>query len=122
MLVIARRLAVVLTAAGITFVLTNPFALIEWVAYLNQIGGQNAMVSGAMDAPYTRQYIGTIPYVYFIAQLSQWGLGWPLGILAWGGLMWATVQFGRHRAGRPAPFQHQRFPDVERPTLPPPDG
>lgn len=99
MLVIARRLAVVLTAAGITFVLTNPFALIEWVAYLNQIGGQNAMVSGAMDAPYTRQYIGTIPYVYFIAQLSQWGLGWPLGILAWGGLMWATVQFGRHRAG-----------------------
>jgi YYY domain-containing protein len=98
-LVVARRLAVALAAAGITFALTNPFALIELAAYANQIGGQNAMVSGAMDAPYTRQYIGTVPYVYFIAQLSQWGLGWPLGILAWGGLVWATVEFGRHRAG-----------------------
>ncbi len=98
-LIVGRRLAVVLAAAGITFALTNPFALIELAAYVNQIGAQNAMVSGAMDAPYTRQYIGTVPYVYFVVQLSQWGLGWPLGILAWGGLVWATVEFGRHRAG-----------------------
>ncbi|MGQ9491173.1 MAG: DUF2298 domain-containing protein [Anaerolineae bacterium] len=100
-----RRLAMVggrLAAAGavgvLVFAFTNPFALIEFGAYVRQITAQNAMVSGAMDAPYTRQYIGTWPYLYFLHQLSQWGLGWPLGIIAWSGLVWAAVQFGRRRA------------------------
>ena len=56
------------------------------------------MVSGVMDAPYTRQYIGTLPYLYFVQQLSQWGLGWPAGIVAWAGLIWALVRFGLGKA------------------------
>ncbi len=87
-------------AAAFIFALTNPFALIELRAYVSNIAAQNAMVSGIMDAPYTRQYIGTLPYWYFIQQLSQWGLGWPLGLLAWGGFVWAIVRFGQGRAGR----------------------
>ncbi len=96
--VILGRLAAAGAAAGLVFALTNPFALIELPAYARQIAAQNAMVSGVMDAPYTRQYIGTLPYLYFIQQLSQWGLGWPLGVAAWAGLVWASVQFGRRRA------------------------
>ncbi len=87
-------------AAALVFVVTNPFALIEFPAYLSNILAQNAMVSGIMDAPYTRQYIGTLPYWYFVQQLSQWGTGWPLGFAAWAGLVWALIRFGSHRAGR----------------------
>ncbi len=92
------RLAAVAAVAFAVFAVTNPFALIEFPAYVRQIAAQNAMVSGVMDAPYTRQYIGTLLYAYFIRQLSQWGLGWPLGLIAWGGLAWAIVKAGRRQA------------------------
>ncbi len=92
------RLAAAAGVAAAVFAITNPFALIEFPAYVRQIVAQNAMVSGVMDAPYTRQYIGTLPYAYFIRQLSQWGLGWPLGLVAWGGLGWAIVKAGRRQA------------------------
>jgi len=94
---LVRLLAVGLVAA-ITFAITNPFALLELRAYVGQIVSQNAMVSGAMDPPYTRQYIGTIPYWHLVKQVSQWGLTWPLAIIAWTGLVWALVQFGLGRA------------------------
>ena len=95
---VAGRLAAVGAVALVVFVLTNPFAVIELQAYVRQILAQNAMVSGLMDAPYTRQYLGTLPYFYFVQQLGQWGLGWPLGIVAWGGLIWAVVVAARRRA------------------------
>lgn len=91
----ARRCAAAGGAALLAFVITNPFAVIELPAYVSNVLTQNAMVSGTMDAPYTRQFIGSLPYWYFIRQLSQWGLGWPLGILAWGGFAWAVVRFLR---------------------------
>ena len=97
-LIVAGRLAAAGAVVLAVFVLTNPFAVIEFPAYVRQITAQNAMVSGLMDAPYTRQYIGTLPYLYFVQQLSQWGLGWPLGVVAWGGLIWAAVEPARQRA------------------------
>ena len=97
-LIAAGRLAAAGAVALVVFVLTNPFAVIEFPAYVRQILAQNAMVSGLMDAPYTRQYIGTLPYLYFVQQLSQWGLGWPLGVVAWGGLIWAVIVAARRRA------------------------
>lgn len=101
--VAAGRMAAAAAAALLAFAVTNPFALIEARAYLTQIAIQNTMVSGAMDAPYTRQYIGTLPYIYFVQQLSQWGLGWPLGIAAWGGFIWAIARALRWRLGAPGP-------------------
>ena len=97
-LIIGGRLAAAGAVAMVVFVLTNPFAVIEFPAYVRQIMAQNAMVSGLMDAPYTRQYIGTLPYLYFVQQLSQWGLGWPLGVVAWGGFVWAVIGAARRRA------------------------
>jgi YYY domain-containing protein len=92
------RLAAVGAAGLLSFALTNPFAFIEARAYLSNIVAQQAMVSGAWDVPYTLQYIGTLPYWYDIQQLAQWGLGWPLGLLAWGGLAWLAVRALRRRA------------------------
>jgi uncharacterized membrane protein len=99
--VILRRLALMGTAGLIAFVVTNPFALLEARAYLRNLLAQNAMVTGVIDAPYMRQYAGSLPYAYLIQQLSQWGLGWPLGIVAWGGFVWAIVQAARRRVTAP---------------------
>jgi len=90
--IVMGRLVAVGGVALTVFAVTNPFAIIEFVAYAGNIISQQAMVSGLMDAPYTRQYIGAAPYWYFIQQLSQWGLGWPLGLVAWGGFVWAIVR------------------------------
>ena len=95
----AGQLVAAGAVASVVFTLTNPFALLDAGAYLRNILAQNAMVSGLMDAPYTRQYIGTLPYWYDVQQVSQWGLGLPLGVMAWAGSCWAVSRAARRRAG-----------------------
>ncbi len=47
------------------------------------------MVRGVADWPFTRQYRNTLPYVYFIQQQLQWGLGLALGSIAAVGTLYA---------------------------------
>ena len=53
---------------------------------------------GWLDYPYTRQYAGTIPFVYQINQSTIWGMGLPLGIFAWMGTALFVWQWWRTRA------------------------
>ena len=57
------------------------------------------MVRRIRDYPYTRQYIDTTPYLYFIRQHITWGLGWPLGVVAWAGLLYVSLRGMRIRYG-----------------------
>ncbi|MBN1639944.1 MAG: glycosyltransferase family 39 protein [Anaerolineae bacterium] len=91
-------IALGLLVAVIAFLLTSPFAVLDWQGYAKQIGEQGAMVRGDADWPFTRQYTGTTSYLYQIVQQVRWGLGWPLGIAAFAGLGWTVVrQFRRAR-------------------------
>ncbi len=96
---------------ALTFFLTNPFAVLDFSCevntpevaigpvtvpavnwgscYLENIFTQGRMVRGDGDVPFTRQYSGTPPYLYFIEMQLRWGMGWPLGLLAFGGFGWA---------------------------------
>ena len=107
----------VLGVATLVFVLTNPFALLdntcpapakpvgfgpltlpEGVArncYLQNVAEQNAMARGAADLGFTRQYEGTLPYLYFIEMQVRWGMGPLLGVVAFAGLGWAALGVGR---------------------------
>jgi YYY domain-containing protein len=90
-----------LVVAALAFFLTSPFAILDWRLYLDQIVEQGAMVRGTSDLPYTRQYRNTTPFLYQIAQQVRWGLGWPLGLVAFTGFGWTLVrnsQFRRTRA------------------------
>ncbi len=87
-----RDLALSLAGAGLAFALTNPYALLDPAPFVQAVGTQAAMASGALDWPFTRQYIGTLPVIYHVEQQARWALGLPLTLAAYGGLVWASIR------------------------------
>jgi YYY domain-containing protein len=98
---IVRTLILGGVASLLLFFITTPYAFLDWyraspcnipfsfLKFLDNnyfacdIGAQFDMVRGTSGLPFTQQYIDTTPYWYQIKQLSIFGLGLPLGILAW---------------------------------------
>ena len=79
-------------AIGIVFLLTQPYAVLDFPRFLADVSEQSEMVRRIRDYPYTRQYVDTTPYLYHARQLAAWGLGWPLGVAALAGLVYAAVR------------------------------
>jgi 4-amino-4-deoxy-L-arabinose transferase-like glycosyltransferase len=75
-------------AALTAFVATNPFVMVDFPLFQRNVALQSAMARGDFDAPYTRQFHGTQPYIYPVLQQLRWGMGWLLGGLAFGGLLY----------------------------------
>lgn len=91
----ASRLLCIAAAAGLAFAATQPYAVIDWRAYMADAMHEAQIAWGALDVPYTRQYAGTLPFVYSAWQLALWGLGLPAGLAAWAGLAAALVRWLR---------------------------
>ena len=77
----------------LVFSFTNPFAIIEWREFFESIARQSAMVRGLTDWPFVVQYRGTLPYIYQLGQQGRWLLGWPLTIVAYGGMSWCLWEW-----------------------------
>jgi hypothetical protein len=88
--------------AVVTFALLEPYALIDYRTFLSDVGYESLMASGRIDAPYTRQYIGTVPYLYLAWQTIVWGMGIPLGLAAVGGTIAALASAVRQLHRRQA--------------------
>ena len=95
----SRRIGVAFTgllAAGCaslaTFIIVQPYAIIDVSRFVADITEQSEMVRRIRDYPYTRQYIDTAAYLYHVRQLAAFGLGWPLGVVAWAGLLYASLR------------------------------
>jgi len=87
-------------AAAMTFLLLEPYALIDLGTFLNDLLTESMMARGTLDLPYTRQYAGTAPYWYPISQMVRWSLGWPLGIVSLAGTgyaLWLLIGQARQR-------------------------
>ncbi len=56
----------------------------EWVADIRE---QRAQASGDADVPFALQWARR-SHLYSFENLTLWGLGLPLGILAWAGFLW----------------------------------
>ncbi len=115
------ELTLALLAGVVIFAVTNPFALLDNTCegsiggfsiplvslriksiatqscYLKNIGTQAAMVRGSDRIPFTLQYIGTLPYLYYLDQMFRWGLGAPLALVSLGGLLWGIARVWRRR-------------------------
>ena len=79
-------------AAIAVFLVTQPYAILDWVRFYGDVVEQSEMVRRIRDYPYTRQYVDTTPYIYQIRQMLTWGLGWPVGIVACAGTIYAAVR------------------------------
>ena len=104
----------VATLVVVVFVLTNPFAVLDWSCdvitpqirigpltapamdlgscFVDNVTRQSAMVRGDTSFDFTRQYVGTWPYVYPVLMQLRWGMGALLGVAAFAGFVWALVR------------------------------
>ncbi|MCL0029119.1 DUF2298 domain-containing protein [Dehalococcoidia bacterium] len=87
-----RGLLIGVLVATAAFLISQPYTLLDWGRFYGDVIEQSEMVRRIRDYPYTRQYVDTTPYVYQIRQLATWGLGWPLGILAWIGTLYVAIR------------------------------
>lgn len=67
--------------AGITSLLTQPYALLDYSEFFRQIKEQSDLVRGVIQYPYTIQYEKTVPYFYHLRNLIGYSMGIPLGLL-----------------------------------------
>ncbi|HEY88477.1 MAG TPA: hypothetical protein G4N98_01910 [Thermoflexia bacterium] len=90
-----RQAAKTLLLAFLAFALVSPWALLRpvtaWRGPLIQAG----MAAGRFDFPYTRQYAGTWPYLYPLAQMALWGLGPLVTVVGCWGLAVVSVRWRR---------------------------
>ena len=83
----------VATGASIAvLILVQPYAFLDFSVFWGDVIEQSEMVRRIRDYPYTRQYIDTVPYLYQVRQLATFGLGWPLGVVAWAGLLYSSLR------------------------------
>lgn len=99
---LARRAAgrLVFVAAGTVaaFAIFEPYAILQPGPFLNDAGTQWEIVSGRIDVPFTRQFVGTVPGLYQLQNLIQWGLGPALGIAVLVGVATAVRRVLRQRS------------------------
>lgn len=68
-------------AAVLSFFLAMPYALLDWDKFwTNQNEQRRILVTGLADVPYNRQYLKTLPYMYFLKQMLFYTVGWTLGL------------------------------------------
>jgi hypothetical protein len=67
-------------------------------AWLEQMEKSRQQQVGNDDSPPNHQWATRTPIVFAWRNLVQYGLGWPLGIAAWLGWLWALVEGLRGRA------------------------
>ncbi len=89
------RFLLVLAISAIVFVLAQPYGAIDWHAFLDRTIRESAIAWGRQDVPYTRQFAGTWPFLYSIWQVTLWGVGLPVGLVAWAGLSASLVRWLR---------------------------
>ncbi len=91
------RGAALLLFIGVGFVVGQPYAILDFPAFRNDILEQSRMVRHAGMLPYTNQYIGVPKYLYDLEQMVLWGMGPLLGLAAVAGTLRCCVDTIRKR-------------------------
>ncbi|MBU4098776.1 glycosyltransferase family 39 protein [Patescibacteria group bacterium] len=72
----------------IIFIISEPYALIDFKEFWRQTMEQSAMTHNAFTFPYTLQYVGKIPYLYELKNIFLWGMGPFSATLAFAGAIY----------------------------------
>lgn len=76
----------------IFYFLFMPYAFLEYKKFINDILLQIKMNSDPYIFPYTLQYVGAIPYFYYLKNIFLWGLGPFISALSFFGLFYFLYQ------------------------------
>jgi hypothetical protein len=93
--------AIVGVVTFITVAIAQPYIFIDWGTFTADTRFiRDTLMTRSTDMPWTRQFIDTAPYLYQIQHLSVWGMGLPLSIAAWSGLIFSigTAVLKRHKS------------------------
>ncbi|MCC7205861.1 MAG: glycosyltransferase family 39 protein, partial [Anaerolineae bacterium] len=114
MRLVQRGLTGIVLAMFVTLVvfrLTNPhafvggpgvagfFNLIPHRPFLDDMAQAQYLTSGKADFPPNNQWASRTSYLFPARNIVLWGLGLPLGLMAWFGVAWAALQMLRNRPG-----------------------
>lgn len=103
---IVRRMLVHAGLAGLSalavFFLLTPYALLDFTAFIGDLTAQANMARHAGLWPFTIQYIDTPAFLYQMRQTTVWGLGIPLGVVAWLSIPFTVVMALKVRETRRA--------------------
>ncbi len=80
------------------FFVTTPYAFIDIGAFISDVMLQTHMARNAGFFPFTVQYVDTPAFLYQIRQTVVWGLGLPLGVVAWLSLPFTAILLFLDRA------------------------
>lgn len=102
---------IIFTSSFLIFTLAMPYALISFTEFKSQLLEQLKMNSNPYIFPFTLQYVGTAPYLYYLKNILLWGLGIPYAVMAFVGVIVATFFyiikiFKAGDARRGSPNQH----------------
>jgi YYY domain-containing protein len=94
------RLVLAAVVSLVAFRLFQPYAFKSFSLALNPLWVDNirsliSQTSGAADFPPAWQWADRIPLWFAFKNLVMWGMGWPLGLLAWFGWGWALTRVAR---------------------------
>jgi len=81
----------------VAFFIGQPYAILDFQSFRNDILEQSRMVRHAGLFPYTNQYVGVPKYVYDLEQMVLWGMGPPLGLAAVAGTIACCLRTVRKR-------------------------
>lgn len=74
---------------GFSF-LFMPYAFFQYDVFLKDVGLQISMNNNPYVFPYTLQYVGTLPYFYYLKNILLWGLGPFISIFSIIGFIFIT--------------------------------
>lgn len=78
-------------------VIFMPYAFLDYPKFLSDLLLQLSLNNDPYIFPYTLQYVGTIPYLYYLKNIFFWGLGPILSLLSLYGLYLAGQRIALHK-------------------------
>jgi YYY domain-containing protein len=79
--------------AFLVFAVLQPYALLDFSKFFADLSWESGIARTAGQVPYTQQYVDTpLNGLYEFRQTSLWALGLPLGLAAWGGLLFTMAR------------------------------
>ncbi len=83
-----HRIIVVALLLLITFIILEPFAIIDFKHFMRSLGEESRWLKGHNPPVFMLSFAGTPKYIFQIEQMVTWSLGIPLGLLALAGVLY----------------------------------